>query len=445
MTSIARLRHLWPGAREESLGRSEQAGVLAMAAFGFLAFQGHAGAKFGLLCLLLVTLFRWRDFLAYARRDPLFHLVCLLAVYLGVRAWSGTQLLPGTGWRQLEAAIDLGVVGFGVVMLSWWLRADTRRVILLVALAIAGLSLEIVLDDLQMADVNAVLAGDKRGMLGSALARALISALGLLILVATLPVLLGTARQKSRAAALITLAGAVLIGTLLGLVQVITQSRAVIGLFAVLAVFIVAVHVLRALRERRGAAFTLASALVPLVVLGAVTTLVGGNLASRLDHDLDSVLPYIGQEDLSEMPRSSLSWRVQLVDLGLEVGSDRPWFGWGAGTSAIEDLVHEYDRSHLSHLHHLHNSPLEIWVRLGVVGIILYSLSVVLVVRALVSGARNSRAPPDLIVALGAGIVLFAGYVLIEFRMLAWDFNSAVIMLAAVAYTFGPNRAHVEP
>lgn len=445
MDRLAQLKGEWSASFVARADGRERAGILGIALFGFLAFQGHAGAKFGLLWLLVATLPCWREFFSYVRRDPLFHVAWVLVLYMAIRGWFAAQEMPDTAWRQLEAVIDLGVVGLSAAVLSWWLRGDPRRVAVLALVAIAGLCIETVVDDLRIVDVADVLKGAHRTLLGSANARGLIAAMGLLVLVAILPTALRAARRKSRVVMIVTIVAATSAAMLLGLVQLITQSRAVIGLLSLLAPLVVLVQVLRSPRDRKRMKSTLATGAILVAILGSVLALVGPRLVEKMDRELEMVMPYLGTEDLSEMPPSSLGWRVQLTELGLRIGADRPWLGWGTGTSAVEDLARQYDGSHLVRWKHLHNALLEVWVRLGFIGHILYSLMVIVVLRSLAVGARTGRAPPETTVSVTAVTLLLAGYSLVEFRMLAWDFNSAMIMLAATAHTFGPNQQHADP
>lgn len=432
----------WSASFTALADHKEKAGLLGVALFGFLAFQGHAGAKFGLIWLFVAIIPCWRGFFSYIRRDPLFHIAWVLVLYMAIRAWFAGQAVPDTGWRQLEAVIDLGVVGLATVVLAWWLRGDPKRVTLMVVLAIAGLCIESVFDDFRLVDVDAALSGARRGLLGSALARGLVAAMGLLVLITTLPAALRAAARRSTAAMVAVAAAVMVAAVILGIVQVITQSRAVIGLFALLAPLVILFQVFRSVGDRKHMKVTVATATMLAMILGGVLVLVGPRLVEKMDRELELVLPYLPADDLSVMPPSSLGWRVQLADLGLRIGSDRPWVGWGTGTSAIDDLARQYDGGHLVRWHHLHNSLLEVWVRLGVIGIALYSLMIVILLRSLVTGARSGRAPPEVTISFTAGAVLLAGYSLIEFRMLAWDFNSLLIMLAAAGYTFGSNQYH---
>lgn len=435
LTMNAWLRHVMP----ESV-TAEQAGVVALGLFALLAPQGHAGAKWGLLLLALAAVPHWRELARALVRDPLFHVVWVLALYILVRAAFAAQALPETAAAQWEAALGFGLGGFYVLLVAWWLRGDPRRVALLGALAVAGLCMEILVDGRPVAPER-ILRGAERHLVGSALPMGLLGGLGLLVIITGMPAAVAWARRHSRWMLVGLVTAALLATILLATLQVITQSRAVLGLLLLVVPAVVAVDLMRPAGHAGRRATASAFAAVLVVVLGGAIFLVGPKLVDKMEREIDQAAPYFDSGNPADIPDSSLGWRLQLLDLGREVGADRPWFGWGPGTSTTRHMLERYDRERLAHLHHLHNTPLEIWVRLGLAGVLLYAGVLCCLVRSAVQGAKTSRMPSEVMSMLAASVVLVGGYSLVEFRMLSWDFGVAIVMLAAVAHTFGRRDA----
>jgi len=415
---------------------TEEAGLAALGLFAFLAPQGHAGAKWGLLFLTVAAIPCWRELIRNLVRDPLFHVVWVLGLYIFVRAALAARALPETAADQWGAALGLGLSGFFVLLVAWWLRGDSRRIALLGGMAVAGLCMEVLADG-RLVELEWVVRGAERHLIGSALPMAALGGLALLALIAGLPTALEQAFRRSRRAGVSVGLCALLVTILLASLQVITQSRIVVGMLVLLVPAILLVQLLKSTGNPRWRRITGVVALVLMIVLSGVVALIGPQLVQKMDHELDQVVPYLDAGDFREMPPSSLGWRVQLVDAGLEVGAERPWFGWGPGTSTTKHLLERFDREHLAHLHHLHNVPLEIWVRLGIVGLVLYAAALLCLVRSALQAASAHRIPAQIGAFLLAGGILVAGYSLVEFRLLSWDLGVGLIMVAATAHSFG--------
>ncbi|MDZ7828838.1 MAG: hypothetical protein U5K33_04910 [Halofilum sp. (in: g-proteobacteria)] len=211
-------------------------------------------------------------------------MVWILALYILVRAALAAQAMPDTSARQWQAALGLGLAGFHVLLVAWWLRGDPRRIALLGGMAIAGLCTEILVEG-RWADLEQVLRGNERHMVGSALPMGLLGGLGLLVIVSGLPVALERAQRHSRVALVVVAVGALLATILLAALQIITQSRAIVGMLTVLVPAVVIVQLLQTAGDRRRRRMTTVIAAVLALVLGAMLALVGPKLIDRMDRE----------------------------------------------------------------------------------------------------------------------------------------------------------------
>lgn len=412
-------------------------GTLALTAFGFLGPQGHAGAKFGLLFLFLFALAYWRRFIRDLARDPFFLAWCLLAVYLVIRGGSAALEFPSTSPDQWRSALLFAGTGFFAVLISWWIAADPKRVMLLLGAALAGFSLEVVVE-FDPERFEGLVAGGQRHMLGSALPMGLTGAVAIVGLLVFLPRLLRVASGylwREKVILYSVMAG---VTALLMFAQIVTQSRAVIGMLIVL---VPAVIIWQFRNRWNGMQERAPLAISYMVVIGlfmVAVTLIGPKLVDKFEQEYNEVAPYLASGELQDMPESSFGWRIHLNMHGSNLATERPWTGWGPGTSSTHDLKDRYDAANLGFLRHLHNTYLEILVRLGLIGALLYLLAAGLLLwGAIRARPSTGRMPGDVGTFLVVGCALMAGWSLIDFRLLMWDFLFPLILLASLAHTFG--------
>lgn len=410
--------------------------TFALAAFGFMAPQGHAGATFGLLLLVGFALTEWRRFVRDVYRDGLFVVWSILSVYIMIRAIGAAIEFPATSHEQWEIAFRLARTGFFVILVSWCLAADTKRVMWLMGAALAGFCIE-VLVELDPGAFERILRGGERNMLGAALPIGLAGAIAIVGLFVFLPRSIRLASQQ-RQIVRFSLYAAIAIGaSLLGLVQIITQSRAVFGMLAILLPIIVAWHFLGRAGGTHGRTSLTVTYGVVIGLIAVALMLIGPRLVDKLENDYSRVAPYISSGGLEDMPESSLGWRIHLNVHGSDLWAKRPWIGWGPGTSSTRDLSDGYQLVDLSTRNHLHNTYLEIVVRLGLVGATLYLFAIgVLLRHAIRARPGKGLMPDDVGMFVVAGSALMAGWSLIDFHLINWDFIIPLVLLAAIVHTY---------
>jgi O-antigen ligase len=145
-----------------------------------------------------------------------------------------------------------------------------------------------------------------------------------------------------------------------------------------------------------------------------------------------------GELDYSQTSSLSLRWHAQLFGLGHWLA--HPWLGLGPGASgalleasgdpALRDAG-------LGVLQHLHNTYLEVLVQLGAIGLALLLgvfLSLLGILHRAVHGGRLAR---DIGVFLLSALVFVAIWNLFNFRALNQDFRAYWALLAGAALSFG--------
>lgn len=125
----------------------------------------------------------------------------------------------------------------------------------------------------------------------------------------------------------------------------------------------------------------------------------------------------------------------------LERWQERPWFGWGAGSSCTliaesgrpQDL---FDAAYNHWLPHLHNTYAELLVQFGLVGAILFGGWVLALVWAGHRAHRSGRLPPDLGRFYLAALICILIWCLFNYRVVHVDWLFMWLLLAGGLYSF---------
>jgi heptosyltransferase-1 len=195
---------------------------------------------------------------------------------------------------------------------------------------------------------------------------------------------------------------------------------------------------------RRIAIVLVAAALAALVLANA------GRIGERLADERGITTALVSGE-VAPDPHSSLSLRWHAQRFGLALAAERPWLGWGAGTTrALMALRAEPGVQTPSGrpLQHLHNSYLEAAVQLGLVGLGLFLALQLGLLAALWRRLRASNGRErDLAAALFAALLLLLVWDLFDFRALNQDWRGFWTFLggAALAVVLFPAARDRDP
>ncbi len=185
-----------------------------------------------------------------------------------------------------------------------------------------------------------------------------------------------------------------------------------------------------------------------VTVLAVLVLANAGRVGERLA-DEQGVAAALISGELVPDPTSSLSLRWHAQGFGLERIGERPWLGWGAGTTralmteGADPGVQDPDGRALQHLH---NSYLEAGVQLGLPGLGLFLLLQFGLLAALWRHLR-AGAERDLTAALFAALILLLVWDLFDFRALNQDWRGYWAFLggAALALVLFPTSTGPDP
>lgn len=382
----------------------------AMTHFGKWLRPEYGGAV-ALLILVLAGGKRWRALV----RHPLPWLVLAFVVYALLQAAYVARLTPALSFdNHLSYNAEPIRVGVLTCVTGAWLAERPRRMPLLLGLMVAGFVLAALVCT-PWTHIDAIVAGALR--LRLRYAENIVgeyAAMGLLLLslfALARPLRLG-GRGRAGFAMVLMLAGVPLLACLL-----YAQSRGA-WLAAALVVPLALFACLRNVRHHwhRPTAITLGVAILAVIAALAVGyALVAQRLAGG-----EAIAAALAHGELSDLPSSSVTVRVQLAALGWHAWETHPL--WGIGLRSIQPLIAASGIHIGSYVPpHLHDAYLQATVGLGAVGAGLLLATFALLVRELWLARRAGTCGHVLYWALLGclGIVLIVNV----FDYLTWRFD----------------------
>lgn len=346
---------------------------------GLFAFAaGASGAKalqgIGMLLMILGSIpflnLMWRRL----ARDPLTVAVVAFFTYLIFSALTaGTSSVEGVEhWdlvRKMSRVLLLPVV-------AYWLAGRQDRISWFFGIALLGTIGPIFEQWLYWGSITPMFGAERIGFRLNPIWMGLNASLAVLgLVVFRAPIVSALARRLSTPGALATWT---LLFLLMIQVVVVSQSRgayvalaAGASLLAILKIRHVGLRSL--LRQRTQITFTI----VFLVFVLAMLLVQDDVLVKRLIDERGTIVS-IMNGDFSNLPMTPIGQRLFMYMAGLEAWMQKPWLGWGPDGSLVviaqadmpKGIVHD----------HVHNGILDVLVRFGIIGaVIFYSIPVILI------------------------------------------------------------------
>ncbi|MTW21309.1 O-antigen ligase family protein [Allochromatium palmeri] len=181
--------------------------------------------------------------------------------------------------------------------------------------------------------------------------------------------------------------------------------------------------------------------------------LLGGLLAQtetvrqRFSEHTDTLID-IARGETAAVESDPVGLRFKALLFARDTWSERPWFGWGAGTSreliassGRREALFDYDHW----LPHLHNTYAEILVQFGGVGLILLVALVWALARAGFAARRTGHLPADLGRFYLVALVFVLIWCLFNYRVVRTDWMFFWILVAGTLYGFQtPPTPHAQ-
>lgn len=417
-------------------------GLLATCTFGFFAWLSTAGANFALVVLLLAFIL-CRPVWPVCRRDPLIWLLIVFAAYVVLRTGFAIKEFPETRHLQIKDASNwLKLLAFWPV--AWWLKGDLKRINLVLVLSVSGLMLGM----LMKADWPSLVHMKVMARTGFKL-KIIFS--GLIAGTVILGLLLFAPRiwaSDDRMAARLTPSALWLTGLYLATYMLLTSLSRGAWLAAVLVISIAVFSRFASSVKTARISFgkMIPVALLALAVAGGLAVLNLEKIESRLRAENEEAAVLL-QGKHEQLPHTSLGFRFHVQLLGLDKWLERPFFGWGTGSteyliahSGSAQLLHPSSRGGVEWMDHLHNTYLEILLRFGIFGALLLTMGALLLMSAVFRAYRTGAMSRDYFLFVLGSFGLVAIWSLFDFRALHADWRAYWVLLAGIAYTFDLHR-----
>jgi O-antigen ligase len=403
-------------------------GLVGLVIFAFFAWLGTAGSSLGAILLFVGLLFNMNAYWRSMYRQPLFWL-SLLAIGYILLHWLLQTPLDEQSARYAER-YSIGLIYLWLFsFIAWYLSGRDELARWLVGLAAVGLCIQVLLvTDWQNLSVFIKQRQDFGfSWTGAALICAL-SVWGLAFLSAFV-------YRKYRG----WIKWSVVILAMLGIILltetlIITQSRA--GWVALL-VSLVLTALLFFSKERANLIdvkkrYLIVPAVIFCLLLAGLLSANYDKLSSRIFAE-SNVYKTLLTFDRSQIPYTSVGARAHMLLYGIELWREKPWFGWGIGSSrsllARDEVMKPFDHPHF------HNNYLELLLEQGMVGFVFYLLAFLYLMRGLFKAYAAGTIAKDLFYYLIGAWVMVLVWSLADSRMVHVDVRFALLLLSGTSFS----------
>ena len=422
-----------------------RAGLVGLYVFAFFGLLGITPATVGLVLLSLVFLIRFDAWRRLAR-DPVALLALAFGLYVAVHSAITyfSEPTPALSQAVIDNATDW-VKLLLFIPLAYWAAGRPDRVRLILMLGLAGFTLA-TFRKIDWATFDATFFSTRFDAYLPSISFGMFAGLGALGLLATRHAFWAVRNRPWRRWLAVTLWAMWLMILLEGLL--LSQSRgswlAFLGGLVVL--------ILLEWRARRTTPATPTRRRWPPIllvaaVLGAILSSQYQTIEMRLTDQTDTLQQVISG-DVTEVTSDPVGLRVNALLFTYEKWRERPWFGWGAGTS--REWIAASGRTdtlldNVNWLPHLHNAYAETLFQFGAVGLVLAIALVWALVRSTGTECRAGRLPADLCRLFLVTLVFVLIWNLFNYRVVRSDWMVFWILLAGSAYSFRLARLTEPP
>ena len=339
--------------------------------FSFCLLLSTAGAHLGLVLILLAGILNYRSLFESVKGQPLFYLAMVFLAFILIRQ-SFFPVYDGGSFSDVKGWTYLGLYW----LVGWALANNQRRWFIALSLVFAAFILRIIInfdsDRIALAmqgGLQPFAFSDTESHIGFSLYCGTIL-LGWIVwrdkIIEALPQ--GCWRHVIWLVVLMVILEAL----------VLTNSR---GGWVATAAGVMALGVGKLFTEGKASIRThwrmSASIIAVILVMG------GLNLTGISNRVTNETAAYetIAAGELDEIPYSSVGLRIYMWRHAIDMWQQKPWLGWGAGSSAW--AMDQATDKNIHPFPHFHSGYLDVLVQFGIVGILLFTATIILILISL--------------------------------------------------------------
>ena len=414
----------------------KELGLYSFAFFSLLSTSLSALA----LGVLVISVITEPEFWKSNTKTAIFWLFVIFAIYLLARTILAVHEYPCSAHLQYDDACSWFQLWLFLIV-GWIVKGDVQKVQRILALGLTGLLTGMIIYTIKRPEI--VFSGARTGFHLRVIAFSLYCSTAILGLILFAPSILKK-KDTSGISLARVIAWAVL---LLILVEtfILGRSRgAWISALVVIPVitFLKFKQCLRKnpLEPRYQVLFLALGILIVLFVLIAGSQIIKQRVSAEL--------PMIGaavEGQFDKIPTKGFGVRVQALRYGLAKIKERPFLGWGPGSTKY--LIPKSNDPHLLHplsggkyawIDHLHNTYLEILFRFGLVGGVIFVLLIYLLLKPIIVAIHENSLPRDIGLFVIGTFALIAVWSLSDFRLLHHDWRNYWLLIAGIACGLKP-------
>jgi O-antigen ligase len=423
-----------PGSTLQNI--SDWIGVTGLYLFSFFSLLSIAGANIGLGLMLIGLIFSSEAWRRLSRQSLVWASLVIIA-YIILRSIDASAQIEADQKTQLNQARDWTQL-FLFFIPAWWLSQSPQRIPTALALMFGGFSLGM-LTTLDSDMLSQIAQGVRSGLhFGKPIIFGFDCAAAILGLIVLAIYRLNPQLEQTRLRRITTVGLTILAILFFTQGLIISQSRGVwlSIVFAIPTIFLTLKFTRQSKQQPKISLFVPLSALAALLAL--ILALNWNTILERITSERQE-LGIVVTEGLDKAPLGSSTYRLHLWEFGLNKWLERPFTGWGPGTTYT--LVEAENNPALRDIQgvsfdHLHNAYLEVVFQLGLIGIILIAWTCGLMISKLMEAYRNKRLSIYFLAFLFSNFVLIAVYSLTDFRHLHWNWRFYWLLIAGTAYAF---------
>lgn len=405
-------------------------GILGLYVFSCSFWISTAVANIGLACIGIFCIYFMIQNFNYVIKDKIFLVFITFSLYALLQtAWitSHEPQYAEKNWDGIWDWVSLWAF-FGI---SWVLAGDEKRIhrILLCALLsfITLFFLELFvynqvnlikyLSQGKRIDSNILFGPNQTGKYAS------------IVLLSTIiycnKTLKWKSDYKSIIITLINICGIISSSALL----IITQSRAAwIGLLSIGLIIVVYLTLRNKLKLKYHY-----KAIIIIIIVTLMLTPYTKQIKKKFYQDHHTIQKII-HLDVNNIELNSVGVRFKLIQIGLNKWKKKPFLGYGAGYEAT-DHISSIKYPVLSKKSHLHNDYIELLVRLGLIGIVIFLLGFLLLIKFLFEKYKSGIISHAIFLISFASIFLLVFCSFFQFRWMNTDYRFLWLFVAGIAYT----------